>query len=163
MKICKECGNISEDKSVCPECGSLLTKMSEKEEIAYNNRLGKTAAKLSSRSYGLYSTASDRVLGSLSLFGSTLHVMCLLWASMAADPGYVGTYSVAGIIFLIFAAVGFLAPKLLWKLVSIRIRLISDNNDPTPSAVWITGKNIAKYTEFALGMMFLLLALIEIL
>ena len=163
MKICKNCGSVYENGALCPECGSVLRDMSADEEKAYSKRLGRTVSEQSSRSFGLYSTLSDRVLGSVSLFCMALHGLCLLWASKAPDPENVSAYSAAGIVLCLIAAVVFLAPKLLWAVSSIRLRLMTDEPDPQPSALWVTVKNFMKYGLFALGMTFLLLSLIEIL
>ncbi len=163
MKICRDCGNVFGGGTICPECGSVLYEMSEREVNAYNARLKRTVSEQSSRQYGLYSALPDRVLGSVSLFGAALHVLCLLWASRAKAENNVALFSAAGIVLFLAAAVCFLAPKLLWKISSWRIKLMTGEKDPLPSARWAVAKNFTKYTEFALGAMLLLLALIEIL
>ena len=162
MKICRNCENVFESGSLCPECGGALHDVSEKEENAYNARLKRTVSRQSSRSYGLNSTFSDSVLGSLSLFGTSLQGLRPLRAAKAQTENYVGTYAGAGIVFFLLAAINFLAPKLVRAISSIRLRLTSDEK-PTPSAFWVATKNIAKYAYFAFGAMLLLLNLIEIL
>lgn len=156
MKICRDCGNIFDGGTLCPECGGILNEMSEREQNDYNLRLKRAISEGASHSYGLFSTVSDRIFGSLSLF-----CMAVLGFLIITNAG--GAFAILGILFLLGAAILFLAPKLVWNISSIRLRLMTDEKDPQPSALWVTVKNFAKYATFAFGIMLLALTVIEIL
>ncbi len=159
MKICKKCGaHYADDKIFCLDCNEKLgDNLSASEEQRMRANLNQKIEEMYNKRDPLYVSKFDKVIGLLSLMGSTIAlVFVLIRISIRQNIDFL----LYAIIFLLLSSAEALIPRLTWELEKLRLGFyINGADDAEPSDFYLKGRKIAIVSTAVLGIAALAISL----